>query len=108
MVPMFLFTVLACLQWYIPPWDVADRMAFGLAMLLTVIAFKFSNAALLPAISYRIRPQRLKRKRAGDPKLLHAPHCLLTQPRAPPPLGGSHASRLVCDARHILVRHAHL
>jgi len=50
--PMMLFVAISTLVWYIPPWDVADRLNFGLAMLLTVIAFKFSNASLLPAVSY--------------------------------------------------------
>ena len=51
-VPMAVFVPIACMQWSIPPWHVADRLSFGLGMLLIVIAFRVSLAARLPAVSY--------------------------------------------------------
>ena len=51
-VPMFIFVPLACMQQAIPLWELADRLGFGLTMLLTTVAFKTSVSSSLPQISY--------------------------------------------------------
>ena len=50
--PVLLFVPLSAMQQFIPVNDLAGRMEFGLSMLFTIVAFKFSIASTLPLISY--------------------------------------------------------
>lgn len=51
-VPMFLFVTIACMNNIIPLTEIAERLNFTLAMILTLIAFKFSINAMLPQVAY--------------------------------------------------------
>ena len=78
------FVPIACMQWAIPASDIVDRLNYGMAILLTMIAFKFSIAEMLPKITYvtllgarpyAARPHALWRPESslGDGARAHAP-----------------------------------
>ena len=51
-VPMIIFNCLAFLQFTIAPQFVPERMSISLTLVLTIAAFKFAVASLVPALSY--------------------------------------------------------